>query len=447
VIFAFSDVFMPYFSHLRPSVRFGENHLFLAADQLGDFRRRERTGSAASLGTSNERRGEAMTTIQSMPTRMARATVLAAATLTIMAAAIIAPSLPAMSQVFPGAGVLVRLALTVTSLAIAISAPLSGIFADRLGRKPLLVGGLALYAVAGTAGYFVADLSLLLVTRALLGIAVGGIMTGVSALITDWFDGPRRASFLGLQQAFASLGGVVFLPLAGVLAAVDWKLPFWLYACSALILPFALLTLGDTPRAGKATTGSGESTHALRINGVYLLALIVTLAFYMAPTQLPFLMAEFGVGPAVTGIVVAGSTVTGVVGALAFPVLRRRLTPTAITTASVALLGLGWLVIGTAGNLVLVVAGLLVGGVGVGLVVPNLNLRLAELAHPDRRGRVLSGLVTGIFLGQFLSPLAAQPLVQTIGIAVAFTYSGVAMAAGAALAALIVPQRNERKVR
>ncbi|CAM3582840.1 MFS transporter [Kibdelosporangium persicum] len=352
-----------------------------------------------------------------------------------------------MSTVFPGQDVLVRLALTVTSLAIAISAPLSGLLADRFGRRPLLAGGLALYAVAGTSGYFVSDLAVLLVTRALLGIAVGAVMTAVSAMITDWFDGPRRASFLGLQQAFASLGGVLFLPLAGVLATVDWRLPFWLYACSALLLPFALWALDEPPRVDRPVSGSGRSRHVLRINGIYVLALVATLAFYMAPTQLPFLTAEFGLGPAVTGVVVAASTFTGVVGALAFPVLKRKLTATAITTASVALLGLGWLVIGTAADVVLVGAGLLIGGAGVGLVVPNVNLRLADLATAERRGRVLSGLVTGIFLGQFLSPLAAQPLVQTIGIADAFTYSGVAMAAGAALAALVLPHRNERKAR
>lgn len=388
-----------------------------------------------------------MTTTRPAPTRMARATLLASATLTIMAAAVIAPSLPAMSEVFVGADVLVRLALTVTSLAIAVSAPLSGLVADRLGRRPLLAGGLALYAVAGAAGYFVADLAVLLVTRALLGVAVGAIMTSVSAMITDWFDGPRRASFLGLQQAFASLGGVVFLPLAGVLAAVDWQLPFWLYAVAALVLPFALLALDDAPRADRPPAAPGGPRHAARVNGIYALALVATLAFFMAPTQLPFLLADFRVGPEVTGIVVAGSTVTGVVGALAFPVLRRRLTAAAITTASIALLGVGWVVIGTAGSVVLVVAGLLVGGVGVGLVVPNLNVRLAELAHPARRGQVLSGLVAGIFLGQFLSPLAAQPLVQTVGIADAFTWSGVVMTAGAATAALIVSQQKERKVR
>ena len=109
--------------------------------------------------------------------------VLASATLTIMAAAIIAPSLPAMGEVY-GEGVLVRLALTITSLAIALSAPVVGMVADRVGRTPLLTASLVTYAVAGTAGYFVDSLPVLLGTRTLLGLAVGGVMTSVSALIT-----------------------------------------------------------------------------------------------------------------------------------------------------------------------------------------------------------------------------------------------------------------------
>ncbi|MBB5850224.1 MFS transporter [Amycolatopsis umgeniensis] len=381
------------------------------------------------------------------PTRLARGTVLAAATLTIMAAAIIAPSLPAMREVFsgtPGSGLLVRLALTVTSLAIAISAPLSGIIADRFGRRPLLLTGLVLYAVTGTAGFFVDDLYLLLITRAGLGLAVGGIMTAVSTLITDWFDGPSRASFLGLQQAFASLGGVVFLPLAGLLATVTWQAPFWIYSASAIVAVFAIVSLREPRRSDPTVSDDQRARLPGRIIGVYVLALVATLIFYMAPTQLPFLLEGFGSGPAVIGAVVAGSTLTSVAGALAFPRLRKRLSATAITTVSVALLGAGWLLIGTAGTVVQVVAGLLVGGFGVGFVVPNLNLRLAEFARPEQRGRVLSGLVTGIFLGQFLSPLVVQPLVQTIGIDGAFTWTGVAMGAGAALAALLSKRKEAR---
>jgi MFS family permease len=360
--------------------------------------------------------------------------VLASAALTIMAAAIIAPSLPAMGEVY-GEGVLVRLALTITSLAIAISAPLAGLVADRIGRKPLLTASLVLYALSGTVGYFVTSLPVLLATRTLLGLAVGGVMTAVSALITDWFDGPERGRFLGFQQAFASLGGVVFLPLAGVLAGIDWRLPFWLYGIAAVIALPAAVGLKEEPRTNRRSAAGGFPRQAI---GIYLLALIATLVFYMAPTQLPFLLRDLDASPAVIGLVVAGSTLTSVAGALVFPRLPKR----GITAASVALLGIGWLVIGYGNGIGLVTAGLLVGGFGVGLVVPNLNLQLADLAEPAQRGRVLSGLVAGIFLGQFLSPVVIAPLVQSAGIPAAFTWTGVVTTIAGAVLALAHKEKN-----
>lgn len=377
------------------------------------------------------------------PSRLARATVLSAATLTLMAAAIIAPGLPAMEREFagaPGADLLVRFVLTVTSLAIALTAPAAGLLADRLGPRALLVSSLVLYALSGTAGAFATDLYLLLATRALLGVAVGGIMTAVGATLTGWFDGQRRASFLGLQQACASLGGVVFLPLGGLLATIGWRAPFWLYTVSAAVAVLALLALREQPRlrhGGAAAEPHRAARNGGRILGVYAVALVATVVFYMAPTQLPFVLGEFGSGTTVVGAVIAGSTLSGTVGALAFPALRRRSAATTLTAFALALLGAGWLLVGTAGTTVQVLTGMLVGGAGVGVVVPNLNLRLSELARPERRGRVLGGLVTAVFLGQFLSPLLAQPLAGTTGLADAFAWAGGATAAGAVVAGLV----------
>jgi len=360
-----------------------------------------------------------------------------------MAAATIAPSLPAMAEVFsgvPASETLVRLALTVTSLTIAITAPFAGALADRIGRRPLLIASLVLYTVAGSAGFFVSDLPLLLASRALLGVAVGGIMTAVSAIITDWFEGPARASFLARQQAAASLGGVIFLPLAGVLAAQSWRAPFLLYGAGILVLPFVILALREPDRArvsplvagGIAADGSRASGGAgWRIAGIAAVALVVTAVFFMAPTQLPFSLQRFDAPPAVTGVVVAASTATGVIGALGFPWLSRRLSATAITASSVLLLGMGWVLVGTANGVVQVLAGVLLGGIGVGMAVPNLNYRLAALATPAGRGRVLGTLVAAIFLGQFLSPLVAAPLIDAVGIPATFLSSGVILTVAA----------------
>lgn len=366
------------------------------------------------------------------PNRLARGTILASATLTIMAPALIAPSLPAMEEVY-GSPLLVRLAMTITSLAVAVTAPLSGLAADRVGRRPLLVASLLLYTVSGTAGYFTTDLVLLLVTRTLLGVAVGGIMTAVNATITDWFDGPARVSFLGLQQVFASLSGVVFLPVAGVLATIGWRIPFWLYGVAAVVALCALLAVHDRPRTTvPATTGRVPTGQVL---GIYALALAATVVFFMAPTQVPFLLAERGNGPIIVGLVVAGSTLTSMLGGYGFPALSRRLDPGAINALCVGLLGAGWLLVGSTGTAAGIAAGLLAGGLGVGFAIPNLTLRLSDLAPPAWRGRVFSGLVAGIFLGQFVSPLVVQPLVQTVGVADAFTWTGTLMVVSAAVAA------------
>ena len=65
-------------------------------------------------------------------------------------------------------------------------------------------------------------------------------------------------------------------------------------------------------------------------------------------------------------------------------------------------------------------------------MVPNLNVWLANESPPDLRGRVLGGLTTAIFLGQFLSPIVGQPVSAVLGIGGLFL-------SAAALLLLMVP--------
>ena len=130
--------------------------------------------------------------------------------MTVMAGATIAPSLPEMKAAFPdnpSAETLVKLILTIPGLFIAFSAPISGWIIDKFGRIKLLAFALLLYGIAGTSGLYLNTLMEIIVGRILLGIAVGGIMTTAVALIGDYFDGPQRQSFLGVQASIMSLSG------------------------------------------------------------------------------------------------------------------------------------------------------------------------------------------------------------------------------------------------
>ncbi|GMA17032.1 MFS transporter [Deinococcus metallilatus] len=371
---------------------------------------------------------------------LTRVTLLLTATLTIMSGATIAPSLPAMQAHFaglPNADVLVRLTVTVVGLAIAVSAPLSGYLTDRIGRRPVLVVAMLLYALAGSSGLYAPTLGSLMLGRVLLGLAVGATMTAGSALVADLFAGQERARFLGLQSAFTSLGGVIFLPLGGLLAGIGWRLPFAVYLAALLLVPLALrLPRGET--AGERLAEAAVERVPWRpVLLAYAVALAYMLVFYLMPTQLPYRLEGLGVAPALVGFVMGVSTLSGALAALWFS--RRGGTRTPVLTAGFSLVALavGWTVVSLAPGAGWVVPGLIIGGAGAGLVTPNLNTFLAALAPAHARGRVMSGLSASIFLGQFLSPLLARPFVHGADVSQTFAAAAVfAVLVGAGLLVL-----------
>jgi MFS family permease len=71
----------------------------------------------------------------------------------------------------------------------------------------------------------------------------------------------------------------------------------------------------------------------------------------------------------------------------------------------------------------IVILGLLIAGMGLGLLLPNMNVWLNVITPPPQRGRILGGLTTCMFLGQFLSPFAVQPIAQQWGLQTAYLFA------------------------
>jgi hypothetical protein len=63
---------------------------------------------------------------------------------------------------------------------------------------------------------------------------------------------------------------------------------------------------------------------------------------------------------------------------------------------------------------------------GFGLLMPNLNVWLSSVTPEAMRGRAFGGLTTCLFLGQFASPFASQPIASWVGLSMTF---GVVVAA------------------
>lgn len=233
--------------------------------------------------------------------RLAQATLLFASMLTIMAGATIAPALPAIERAFsttPNASVLVGLVLTIHGLFIAVGSPVIGRFSDRYGRRPVLFVSTLVYALAGGSGFVLDSLVAILAGRAALGLAVAGVMVTVTALITEYYEENQRETVLGRQAAFMSFGGVVLLPLAGVLADIDWRVPFLVYTVVLVLLPamaFALPEPRSTDHRHESRSNSVDALYRTldrlplaTLTLIFVLGLGSQLLFYTVPVQLPF---------------------------------------------------------------------------------------------------------------------------------------------------------------
>lgn len=392
-------------------------------------------------------------TAEDAPPRGTTPVLLIAATLTVMAAAILSPSLPGLEEEFaavPQADVLVRLVLTLPALFIAVAAPLLGILVDRIGRRTVLLASLALYGVAGSSGLVLGNLYTILAGRALLGVAVAGVFVSSTALIADWFSGARRARMLGLQAAFMGIGGAVFLTVGGLLASVSPRGPFVVYALALVLLPVAARVIAEPVRA-RPTSSSGPGGRTRMpwalVAVVLAVALLGMIAFYIVPTQLPFYLADLtGAGPVTSGLAIALLNVGGVAISLNFRRIRARLPFTAIAVVIFVALGAGLALVGAASGLGTVVVGILVAGVGTGLLLPTLSSWIAHGTPAALRGRALGVLSTAVYLGQFVSPLASQPVARATTVGTAFEATAALCALVALVIAVLASSRRRRQV-
>lgn len=382
-------------------------------------------------------------------------TLLVVSTLTVMAGATIAPSLPAMQQHFANlanVGYWVRLVLTVPALFIAIGAPFVGVLIDQLGRKPMLATALLVYGLAGSSGLWLSSISFILVGRALLGLSVAGIMTTATALIADYYTGPKRGQFLGLQAAFMALGGVVFLSVGGFLADINWRMPFFIYLIALLLVPCVLLFL---PEPNRIVTGSGTQANvqdepvSLPMSLVVLtygIALLTQLVFYLIPVQLPFYLQNLvNANASQSGLAIALATLCSAVSSILYQPIKARLSFISIYGIAFLNMAVGYGFISLANGYAVVLPGLAIAGLGLGLLMPNMNFCLTSIAPGAARGRVLGGLTTSFFLGQFLSPLVSQPLSQLVGLNTTYGLAGAVMAILALVTMVfLVQQRPSR---
>lgn len=370
------------------------------------------------------------------------------ASLKIMANATISPALPALEASFSGvanAGYLTRFLVAAPSVTVILVAPVAGLLADRFGKGGLLIAGVVLFVLAGSAGAYLPDLQSILISRFTLGAAVALTMTAQVALVGDLFQGASRNAFLGWQTVVINFSGLLFIGLAGALAGLSPRLPFLVYLLPVLLLPFLARIRRQERRAGRS--GSDEvqpgatgltGTWPVAAAAICGLTLCTVMLFFLMPSQIPFYLVDIGIDPASgTAITLGTLMLSGGTTAMLFKRLTDFFGLPAVLAAGFATMAAGFAVIVSDPDFLPVLMGAALIGAGYSLVQPGFFVLALKVAPANRRGSVSGLVTTAMFAGQVISPLLLTAWLQRYGFQPVFWGAASVFAAFAAAALAI----------
>ena len=135
------------------------------------------------------------------------------------------PLLPLLASHFSVSAATSSLALSLTTLSLALCLLISGGLAESWGRKRVMALALMLAGLLGLACAMVESWTLLLVLRALLGLALSGLPALAMAYVGEEFDPESLPAAMGLYIGGTALGGLLGRLLSGLLSDLGgWQL-------------------------------------------------------------------------------------------------------------------------------------------------------------------------------------------------------------------------------
>ncbi len=305
--------------------------------------------------------------------------------------------------------------LSVPALFIVIGAPFMGWISDNWGRKNLLNVSLLIFGIAGVSGYFAESFLFMFTGRAVLGLAIAGIKTATISMIGDYYEGAKRQKVISWQGSATKVGGFVFMFLGGYLANVSWQAPFLGYALAFLILPSALIALGESLPKSEIAAGPKDVSAVpfWPCTYVFISATLASGLFFITPVQLPFyLTSAFDASPLQTGSAVGVGNTVGAIVALTYYRFKLRLNYVAIYAIIFLSMSVGYYVLTLMPTYGTSLIGMVISGIGFGLYIPNHSSWILATVGPERRGYGVGLVTTAMFLGQFLAPIIAEPLIE-----------------------------------
>ncbi|MEW1805851.1 MFS transporter [Pseudarthrobacter sp. NPDC080039] len=309
--------------------------------------------------------------------------------------------------------------------------PVFGALSDRVGTKPVVVGGLVAFAALSLIGLGAADPLVLALARLGQGAAASAFSPASSAMVARMARGGKAGTYFGRYGSWKSLGYIVGPPLgAGLILAGGFPLLFGtlsaLAAVTALWVLVSVPHLAPLPRKRYTVMDLARQVGERRFLVPTLVLAASTGALGAAVGFLPALATRHGMdafaGTAAVSVVALGSVLTQPwIGRLRD---RNAVTDNKGATTGLLLIAAGIGLVAAAPGVVTIFLAAACIGTGIGAVTPLGFAHLADTTPPERMGRTMGSAELGRELGDAGGPL----LVGGIATATALPFGLAALA-------------------
>ena len=373
----------------------------------------------------------------------------------------IVPILPFFARNVGASATTVGLLISAFSLAQLAVAPVWGRYSDRYGRRPAILAGLVVTAIAYLIFGFARSVEFLLLSRIIQGLG-GGTIGVVQAYVADASAPEQRTKSLGWLSAVTSLGAVAGPAFGSLLTSVGGqKAPgLGAAALSLLIAAFALRYLGESPELRKSgghgapvlTTGRAALSSVLfrwgepapRLIWIYSVAIG---AFYGTIQIVPLLLANrFGITEHNIWYFV---TFLGAMGVLVRSLILGpavdRLGEARLSRVGLVVLSAGLALTGLATSWAILGLGFVLMPIGTAFIFPCVTGLLSRVVPSAERGLYMGVQHTFGGASRVIFPIGAGVLIDQYGSGVPFWIAAILVLATfpltAAMESYLAPTR------
>ena len=314
--------------------------------------------------------------------------------------------LPLLSEEFHASAAEVSTIITVSTLAVALTAPFTGAVADVLGRKRVIVAAMFVLVIPTLMVGLSTSLSAVIFWRAVQGLVLPPIFAVTVAYIGDEWPAKEATTAAGIYSSGSSLGGFSGRLVTGVIAdLISWRAGFAVLAGVAAIGAIAVAFL--LPRERRFVRSEGLRASGRQMLGHFRNSQLVAtfavgfgvlfnfictftfISFYLAAP--PYNLSASWLGALFVTYLV-GSVLTPWIG---WAVGRFGRRPFMVGVIAVWLAGIA---LTLAPSLPLIVAGLALGA-GCGLICQAVSTGYVTVTAKAGRSSAVGLYVTGFYLG------------------------------------------------